>query len=176
MSREKLPVSDLGSLSKGEFVARFGPVYERSPWVAEAVYADGPYRGLDDLHAAMARAVDAASGEKKMDLIRAHPDLAGRAAMAGELTPESAGEQSSAGLDRLSPQEYEEFAKTNRRYRERFGMPFIVCVREHTKRSILENVAARLNNGNAEEVEVALGEVHKISRLRLQDLIEDERG
>src|SRR3712207_1391304 len=110
--------------------------------------------------------------EKRMDLIRAHPDLAGKAAVAGELTPESRGEQASAGLDRLTPEEYEAFTEMNAEYRERFGFPMIVCVREHTKDSILQSAGSRLGNAREEEVEVALGEIARIAHLRLQDLVE----
>jgi OHCU decarboxylase len=106
-----------------------------------------------------------------MDLIRAHPDLAGKAAIAGELTAESAGEQASAGLDRLSPEEYEAFTAMNREYREKFGMPMIVCVREHDKDSILRTARERLANTPEEEKETALVEISKIAALRLADLV-----
>ena len=111
-----------------------------------------------------------------MELIRAHPDLAGKAAVAGELTRESEGEQASAGLDRLSPEEYEAFTRMNREYREKFGFPMIVAVREHqNKESILRNAEQRLGNSVERETETALGEIHKIARLRLEDVITDER-
>lgn len=174
---EKISTEGMNELSRGEFVARFGPVYELSPWVAEVAWGSRPFGNLDDLHAAMVRAVDAAPEDAKMELIRAHPDLAGKAAVSGELTPESAGEQSSAGLDRLTPEEYEAFTEMNREYRKRFGMPMIVCVREHAnKESILKNAGDRLGNAGKEEVGVALREIHKIARLRLEDLVEPGAG
>ena len=176
---ERIPIEEVNRLDEGEFVARFGSLYERSPWVAEEAWNARPFGGLDELHGAMARAVDSAPDEHKMGLILAHPDLAGKAAMAGELTLESTGEQASVGLDRLSPEEYEAFTKMNREYREKFGMPMIVCVREHTKESILKNAGERLGNPREREVQVALAEVHKIARLRLEDLVEgdgDGRG
>ena len=111
-----------------------------------------------------------------MALILAHPDLAGKAAVAGELTPESRDEQASAGLDRLTPEEYEAFTRMNADYRERFGFPMIVCVREHTKESILQNAASRLGNSREEEVEVALGEIAKIARLRLRELVASDEA
>jgi OHCU decarboxylase len=111
-----------------------------------------------------------------MALILAHPDLAGKAAVAGELTPESTREQASAGLDRLTPEEYEAFTRLNIGYREKFGFPMIVCVREHTKESILAQAEARMEHSREQEIEVALGEIAKIARLRLQDLVEADPG
>lgn len=173
---KRITLGRVNDLSEGEFVARFGSLYERSPWVAEEAWVARPFGGLDDFHAAMVRAVNAASVGRKMDLIRAHPDLAGKAATAGELTPESAGEQSSAGLDRLTPEEFAGFTRMNREYREKFGMPMILCVREHgSKETILEDAEGRLGNSEEKEVEVALGEIHKIARLRLEDLIEEPK-
>ena len=154
-------------------MARFGGVYEHSPWIAEAAWHERPFRGLSELRGAMERAVNAASDERKMELILAHPDLAGKAAVAGELTVESEREQTSAGLDRLSPEEYEAFTGMNRSYRERFGMPLIFCVREHTKESILKGAEERLGNTREEEMETALDEISKIARLRLEDLVEE---
>lgn len=168
----KATLEEVNRLGRKEFVACFGAVYEHSPWVAEETYEARPFGSLDKLHVAMVQVVDSASRERKMALLRTHPDLAGKAAMAGELTPVSADEQSSAGLDRLSPGEYEAFTRMNREYRERFGMPMIVCVREHTKVSILENAEGRLGNSREKEIEVALSEVHKIARLRLEGMIE----
>jgi OHCU decarboxylase len=120
----------------------------------------------------MVEAVSEAPVERQMALIRAHPDLAGRAAIADELTPESTREQASAGLDSLTPEEYEAFTRLNAGYREKFGFPMIVCVREHTKESILAQAETRMEHSRAEEVEVALKEVAKIARLRLEDLVD----
>lgn len=154
-------------------MARFGGVYEHSPWIAEAAWRERPFRSLSELHGVMERAVNAATGERKMELIRAHPDLAGKAAVAGELTPESEREQASAGLNRLSPEEYEAFTGMNRSYQEKFGMPLIFCVREHTKESILKGAEERLGNSREQEIETALAEISKIARLRLGDLIKE---
>lgn len=119
----------------------------------------------------MDSAMYGAPREKQLELLRAHPDLAGKAAVAGELTLESGREQASAGLDRLTPEEFEFFTRVNRAYREKFGIPMIFCVREHTKESILENAGERLENTPEEEVNTALVEVSKIAGLRLQDLL-----
>jgi OHCU decarboxylase len=116
--------------------------------------------------------------ERQLALIRAHPDLAGRAAIAGELTAESAREQASAGLDRLTPEEYEDFHRLNSAYRDKFGFPFVVCVREHGKETILADAAVRLGQSRPEEIETSLGEIARIAHLRLQDLVEpgERRG
>lgn len=171
---EKIAIDRVNDLSKDEFVARFGSLYEHSPWVAEEAYGARPFGSLDGLHGAMVRAVDAAPEERRLELIRAHPDLAGKAAMTGDLTPESTREQTSAGLDRLTPEEFEAFTNTNREYRERFAFPLIFAVREHTKESIMKSAEARLENPLTEEIETALGEISKIARLRLEDLVEDK--
>jgi OHCU decarboxylase len=170
---EKMTLEEVNRLGREEFVSRFGSVFEGSPWVAGRAWEARPFGSLSGLHGAMVEAVSGAPKERRMALIRAHPDLAGKAAVAGELTPESTGEQSSAGLDRLTQEEYEAFAEMNRAYRERFEFPMIVCVREHTKESILQNAGSRLKNSREEEVETALGEIAKIARLRLQDLVEE---
>ena len=154
------------------FVLRFGGVFERSPWVAEGAWERRPFGDLDGLHAAFVGAVREAPEARRVALIRAHPDLAGKAALAGELTEESANEQASAGLDRLSPEEYERFHRLNAAYRERFGLPYVVCVRDHTKESIFAGAERRLRNTREEEIAAALYEISRISRLRLEDLVE----
>jgi OHCU decarboxylase len=173
---EKMTLEEVNRLERGEFVARLGSVFESSPWVAERAWGSRPFGSFAELYGAMVEVVGGASRERRMALIRAHPDLAGKAAVAGELTPESSGEQASAGLDRLTPEEYEAFTAMNRAYRERFGFPMIVCIREHTKESILQNAESRLEDSREEEVEIALGEIAKIARLRLKDLIEQDGG
>jgi OHCU decarboxylase len=151
------------------FVARNGALFEHSPWVAEAAWEDGPFADDEALLAAKVAAVRRAPRESQLALIRAHPDLAGRAAVAGELTADSAREQASAGLDRLTPEEYEAFTRTNAAYRERHGFPFVICAREHDKTSILAAAAERLEHDTETEVGVALDEIAKIARLRLED-------
>jgi OHCU decarboxylase len=161
-------------ISREEFVRRVGPVFEGSPWVAERASERRPFGDFGELRDALVDEMYQAGEDGRVALIRAHPDIAGKAALAGGLTPESAGEQSSAGLDRLSPKEYREFTRMNNEYRERFGLPMVVCVREHDKDSILRFARERLQNSHEEEIETALGEISKIATLRLRDLIREE--
>jgi OHCU decarboxylase len=173
---QRVTIDEVNDLDQREFVGKFANLYESSPWVAERAWRERPFGGLRDLHEAFVGAMYEAPEERRMALIRAHPDLAGKAAVAGELTPESTSEQASAGLDSLTPEEYEAFMRMNADYTERFGFPMIVCVREHTKESILQNARDRLGNSREEEVGTALGEIAKIARLRLQDIVEEDPG
>lgn len=169
---EKITVDEVNRLAKGEFVAKFGSLFEHSPWIAERAWYKRPFGSLTELHGAFLRAMYAAPPERRLALIRAHPDLAGKAAMEAALTPESTREQSSAGFDRLTPEEYEALTRLNRKYREKFGFPLVIAVREHTKETILADAAARLQHSRSEEIETALSEIAKIAYLRLQDLVE----
>jgi OHCU decarboxylase len=152
------------------FVARYGALFEHSPWVAEAAWEHGPFADREALAQGLEQAMHDAPRDRQLALIRAHPDLAGRAAVEGTLTASSQREQAAAGLDRLTPDEYETFTRTNAAYRERFGFPFVVCAREHTKDSILRTAAERLAHEPEQEIDIALGEIAKIARLRLKDL------
>jgi OHCU decarboxylase len=154
-------------------LADLGPLFERSPWVAEAAWRRRPFASVAELHVALEAAMREAPRKRQLALIRAHPELAGREAQARTLTRESTHEQSSAGLDRLSADELAALRSLNRSYRERFGFPLIVCVREHTKESIIAWGTARLEHSPDEEIDIALGEIAKIARLRLADLIGD---
>jgi OHCU decarboxylase len=157
-------------MDRTAFVERYGSLFEHSPWVAEDAWSTGPFDDREALAQALEHAMYAAPRERQLALIRAHPDLAGRAAVEGTLTASSQQEQAAAGLDRLTPAEYDTFTRTNAAYRERFGFPFVVCAREHTKDSILRTAAERLANPPDTEIDVALGEIAKIARLRLEDL------
>ncbi len=157
-------------MDRTAFVERYGSLFEHSPWVAEAAWENGPFADREQLAHGLEQAMYEAPRERQLALIRAHPDLAGRAAVDGTLTASSQREQAAAGLDRLTPAEYETFTRTNAAYRERFGFPFVVCAREHTKDSILRSAAERLANPPDTEIDVALGEIAKIARLRLDDL------
>ncbi len=151
-----------------DFIARYAGVYEHSPWVAERVAALATeVDNRERLAVLMADCVDNASTERQLALIRAHPDLAGRAQVAGELTAESTLEQASAGLDQCSPEEFERFQSLNTAYWEKFGFPFVMAVRGSDRAEILDTFAARLQNDYDLEFETALIEIHKIARLRL---------
>jgi OHCU decarboxylase len=166
-----ISMEGINELERDGFVERFGHLFEHSPWVAEAAWRDRPFADRDQLYEALVAAMYAAPRERRLALIRAHPDLAGKAAIEDTLTNSSKSEQASAGLDRLTPDEYDAFTRTNTAYRERFGFPFVVCAREHTKESILRVASERLTNGEDEEIRVALEEIAKIARLRLEDTL-----
>jgi OHCU decarboxylase len=152
-----------------EFVARYGGVYEHSAWVAEETYdAAGETTNARKLAPLFASCVDAASVDRKLELIRAHPDLAGKAAVAGELTRDSTAEQSAAGIDQCTPEEFAEFQSLNRRYKEKFGFPFVMAVRNSSRGEILEAFAKRLQNDTDTEFRTAIAEIHKIARMRLE--------
>jgi 2-oxo-4-hydroxy-4-carboxy-5-ureidoimidazoline decarboxylase len=150
------------------FVATYGPLFEHSPWVAEDAYERGPYADRAALEAGLAETMYAAPRERQVALVRAHPDLAGKAAIDGSLTPDSAREQASAGLDRLSPGEYEALTAANAAYREKFGFPFVICVRDHDKASILAAAQQRLGNDPGTELRTALREIARIAHHRLE--------
>ena len=151
-----------------EFVRRYGGIYENSAWVAEkaASLVDGS-ADVDVIARVMADCVDNASRERQLALIRAHPELAGKAAVADELTDASKSEQASAGLDQCSPEEYERLQALNGAYRRKFGFPFVMAVRNCSRAQILAAFESRLENDYDEELENALLEIHKIARLRL---------
>ena len=167
-----LSLTNLNALSETEFVRLFGPVLEHSPSYALTVAAGRPYTSAEAVAAAFVQAARQGGPEAQLALIRAHPDLAGKAAMSGGVTAESASEQASAGLARLTPGEYAEFHRLNAAYHDRFGMPYIVCVREHDKASVLRGAAERLAHTPEQERQTALYEIGRIARLRVLDLIE----
>ena len=159
-------IGELGRLDRDAFVAEVGFAFESSPWVAEAAWEERPFGSLGDLHAAMVRAVERAPEERQLALIRAHPELGG----GDDLTPASAAEQAGAGLDRPGD---ERLSRATAAYRERFGFPFVICVREHTPASIVASAEERLGRSPGEERATAIGEIAKIAALRLEDRVGD---
>jgi OHCU decarboxylase len=145
------------------FVATYGPLFEHSPWVAEDAYEHGPYEDRQALYDGLVAAMYAASEDRQIALVRAHPELAGKVA-----TVDSEREQSSAGLDRLSRDEYETLTSANAAYREKFGFPFVICVRDHDKASILAAAQERVRNDPDTELRTALGEIARIAHHRLE--------
>jgi len=161
------------TLDRTQFVALYGRVYEHSPWIAETAWDRGlppDCATVEGLHAVLSRIVDAAPHEKKLVLLRAHPDLAGRLAVRGELTAESTSEQAGAGLDKCTPEEFRRFTEFNDAYRRRFPFPFIMAVKGRSRGEILEAFERRIGKSEDAEFQTALSEVHKIALLRLRDL------
>jgi 2-oxo-4-hydroxy-4-carboxy-5-ureidoimidazoline decarboxylase len=161
-------------MSREAFIERFGGVFEHSPWIPAAVWDAGLTPKQDSapgLHAAMVRVLRQASDERKLELIRAHPDLAGRLAVQGELTVASSQEQASAGLDRCTPEEFARFQALNNAYRAKFGFPFIMAVTGRTRAEIFAAFEDRVASEPGREFETALGEIERIARLRLESLL-----
>jgi 2-oxo-4-hydroxy-4-carboxy-5-ureidoimidazoline decarboxylase len=165
-------LDQLNTVDRAAFVAALGGIYERSPWVAERAFAARPFATVADLHAAMQAAAASAGPDEQLALIRSHPELAGKVARAGDTTPASRREQGGLGLDRLSEAELSRFERLNAAYAKRFGFPFIVCVRRHTRDSILDVFERRLGNSPGEERAAALTEIGLIARLRLVDAVD----
>lgn len=164
--------SPLG-LDKAAFVALHGRVYEHSPWIAETAWSAGltkAQENVEGLHTALAAIVDAAAHDRQLALLKAHPDLAGRLAMRGELTAESTSEQASAGLDKCTPDEFKRFTELNDAYKRKFTHPFIMAVKGKSRAEILHAFERRIHNDPDTEFRTALNEVHKIALLRLKDL------
>ena len=152
-----------------EFISRYGGIYEHSAWVAEETWEEtGDISDADKLAEVLARRVDQASRDRRLTHIRAHPDLAGKAAVTGDLTEESTGEQAAAGIDQCTPEEYEQFQSLNAQYKEKFGFPFVMAVRNSNRSDILGAFAERLQNDNETEFATAISEIHKIARFRLE--------
>jgi OHCU decarboxylase len=161
-----------GSLTHDEFVKIYAGIYEHSPWVAEGAYGQLKGDSVSDLHTAMKRVVDAALEERKLALIRAHPDLGVSTAEATALTASSTSEQKGAGLMQCSAEEFAEFRELNARYKERFGFPFIIAVKGLSRLDILEAFRERIENDKEQEYNMAIEQIHKIALLRLAELAE----
>jgi 2-oxo-4-hydroxy-4-carboxy-5-ureidoimidazoline decarboxylase len=164
-------LADLNACSKDAFVAALANIFEYSPWIAEQAAMSRPFGGVTQLFEAMKSAVESASAELRLALIKAHPDLANKTQRAAGLTAESNAEQNSVGLDRLSDAEYEAFERVNNAYRTKFDIPYIVCVRRHTKDSILRNFERRLPNDAPTEIATSIAEICRIAALRLDQLV-----
>jgi len=161
------------SLDRTQFVALHGRVYEHSPWIAETAWSAGlkpQHDTVEGLHQALAAIVDAAPRARQLALLNAHPDLAGRLAVSGELTAESTSEQASAGLDKCSPDEFRRFTELNEAYKRKFPFPFIMAVKGKSRAEILKAFEHRIHNAEDIEFRTALSEVHKIALIRLRDL------
>src|SRR6266702_5038183 len=168
---EQVKLQELNTLNQEDFVAALSALFEGPPWIVRQAWHTRPFTSLTHLHHALCEVMYHAPVEQQVVLIQAHPDLVGRAALAGTLTPESTSEQASVGLDRLSPEEIATFTRLNQAYHGRFGFPFVICVRENKKESILAGFATRLQHSRSREIETALDEIARICWYRLRDTI-----
>jgi len=162
----------LNTANRDAFVAALGTVMEHAPWIAEATYEARPFSGVSSLYQAMVGAVRNADDEHQLAFIKGHPELAGKVAREGSLTADSAAEQGSIGLDRLTEEEFATFQRLNDAYRSKCGFPFIICVRRHGKDSILREFSRRLENAASAEREIALSEIFRIAALRLDQRVD----
>jgi 2-oxo-4-hydroxy-4-carboxy-5-ureidoimidazoline decarboxylase len=169
-----IALSDLNHLQDAAFVEALGEVFELAPWVAEAAFAKRPFASVTALHEAMFGVVRAAPPADQLAFLRNHPDLAGKAARVGALTEDSKREQAGVGLDSLSEADFARFHLLNDAYKAKFGFPFIVCVRRHTRDSILAQFERRLRHEPAAEFATAVQEVFFITRLRVASLVSGE--
>ncbi len=161
-------IADLNQMNQESFVAVLGAVFEDTPTIAQQAWDARPFGNIDDLHQKMVRVLNEMTQVEKLNLIKAHPDLGSRARMAEASVKEQAG----VGLDRLSPEEYERFHNLNEAYKTKFGFPFIIAVKNHTKTSILAAFDQRLTNSKVAEMQQAITEITQIARFRLLDLVD----
>ncbi len=167
MTKATHSLAALNAASHADFVAALGDVFEHAPWVAAAVADERPFATVAALHGALILAVRTAPRETQIKFVRGHPELGGKAARTGAVTEASKVEQGSLGLDRLGEEEFARFERLNLAYRARFGFPFIICVRRHTRDSVLARFEQRLGNDADAELAAALAEIALITRLRL---------
>ncbi|MDR5805076.1 2-oxo-4-hydroxy-4-carboxy-5-ureidoimidazoline decarboxylase [Caballeronia sp. LZ001] len=172
MKAMQYTLDQLNSMPADTFVTVLAGIFEHSPWVAEIAAAKRPFADIDSLHATMSQAVETAGEEKQLALINAHPELAGKAAVRGELTAESTREQSGAGLDLCTQEEFDRLQSLNQQYGQKFGFPFILAVRGYDRHGIIANFEKRVRHERAEELRASLDQIYRIARFRLDDLIQ----
>jgi 2-oxo-4-hydroxy-4-carboxy-5-ureidoimidazoline decarboxylase len=163
-------IEHIRALDKAGFIALLGPLYEHSPWAAERAFAVGSFDDVEAVGASLRAAVDMASEDERLQLIRAHPELAGEKLRAKALTESSLSEQASRGLDQLGEEELQRWTALNAAYRDKFGFPFVICVRLHSKDEIVAAMERRLRRTAQEERAEAIRQIHDIARLRVQDI------
>ena len=168
MKEKKYGITELNQMSQGEFTKALGDIWEDTPEIAEKAWQKKPFLNLDSLYKSMVDIVNDMNQEEQLALIKAHPDLGSKVKMAEASIQEQAG----VGLDRLSESEYQRFQTLNQTYKDKFGFPFIIAVKNHTKESILQEFETRLKNTKEREKQQALVEISKIARLRLESLFE----
>ncbi len=165
-------LAPINAMDRAAFVQKFGGIFENSPWVAEKAWEKKPFGSLDEMHAAMVAVAKYAPATAQLALLQSHPDLAGKEAQAGAMTASSVSEQASAGLNALSHDEMVQVSDLNAAYKKKFGFPFIIAVRMHTKEGILFEFNRRLQNDTQTEFANDLQNVYVIIRLRLNKLLE----
>ncbi|QYY30660.1 MULTISPECIES: 2-oxo-4-hydroxy-4-carboxy-5-ureidoimidazoline decarboxylase [Cupriavidus] len=164
-------IAQLNAMPTAEFVQVLGGLYEHSPWFAETAAAKRPFANVAELADALRAAVDAAGTEAQVKLVRAHPELAGKAAVRGELTAESTREQSGAGLNLCTPEEFDRLQSLNADYNQKFGFPFILAVRGYDRAGIINEFARRIDNTPETELQTCINQIHRIAQFRLDDLV-----
>jgi 2-oxo-4-hydroxy-4-carboxy-5-ureidoimidazoline decarboxylase len=169
---QRISLDALNKADKAEFVRLLDGLFEGAPWVAEATFAGRPFATVASLHDALMAAVRGRPQPDQVTFVSGHPDLAGKAARAGTIAPESVAEQAGLGLDRLSDDEFQRFENLNAAYRQKFGFPFVVCVRRQTRDAVLDAFEQRVGNGAEAELAAALEEIGHITRLRLVDRVD----
>jgi 2-oxo-4-hydroxy-4-carboxy-5-ureidoimidazoline decarboxylase len=167
-------LNELNTCDRDTFVAILGHLFEHSPWVAGETFSRRPFGSADELHDALCATMRSAPMDRRLALVRAHPDLAGRLAQAGQLTASSAKEQAAAGLDRLTPADGAGIQRLNDAYQARFGFPFVICARLNAKDTILAAMRTRVGHNPEAELSTALDEIAKIARLRLNEALTKE--
>ncbi len=171
MSQTTYTIPQLNAMPEAEFVKVLGGIYEHSPWFAEAAARQRPFANAAELAASLRDAVDAAGQEAQLKLVRAHPELAGKAAVRGELTAESTREQAGAGLDQCTAEEFQHLQNLNAAYNRKFGFPFILAVRGYDRHGIIDAFASRLDNAPEVELQTCINQIHRIAQFRLNDLV-----
>jgi 2-oxo-4-hydroxy-4-carboxy-5-ureidoimidazoline decarboxylase len=164
-------LDQLNALPADAFVTALSGIFEHSAWVAQESVSERPFASVDDLHGFMVDLVECAGEARQLALINAHPELAGKAAVRGELTHESTREQSGAGLDLCTQDEFDQLQGLNAAYRAKFGFPFILAVRGFDRHGIIANFEARLEHGRDQELRASLDQIYRIARFRLDDLV-----
>lgn len=164
-------IAQLNTMPVAEFVQVLGGIYEHSPWFAETAAAQRPFADAAALTLALRKAVDEAGEAAQLKLVRAHPELAGKAAVRGELTAESTREQSGAGLNLCTPEEFDRLQSLNAAYNHKFGFPFILAVRGYDRHGIIAEFARRLENTPQQELQTCINQIHRIAQFRLDDLV-----
>jgi OHCU decarboxylase len=165
-----ITINQLNEAKQGEFTDQLKDIFEHSPWIPEKAWADKPFSSMEDLHEKMTQVIKRSTYEEKLKLIQAHPNLGTRI----EMSESSVQEQTGAGLNQLSPDEYENFLQLNQQYMDKFSFPFIMAVKGQTKEEIYKAMEQRVNHESATEFETALSEIYKIALFRLKDLINKE--